>query len=329
MITSTITHTSPVRTSISRTYVSPARQISTTVHQPSTTIVTSPVRRAVTVTSPLRTSTTVTQTHGIIERARPVSDLNGLTRSVNIVRGALPPAKTFGRPVQRNATGITSPVKPTTITRLEPGPTTTFIHSSPVRRTVTQVNPTVSTTVTTSHVPASPVRVTTTAPQIHESTTVYSPTRVTATTVSPGRIVTNRVVSPARNITEHAPRFVGSTNLATSTYIPAPATTTVTTTNVPVPAPATTTVTTTNVPVPAPATTTVTTTSVPVVETTSQIESTTVQTGNITGNTYVSRVYSPSRRIAAITTSPTRVRIDHGGIHETYEPTVTTTTSYF
>jgi hypothetical protein len=321
MITRTFTHSSPIRTSVTRvgttrTIVSPARRVATTVHRPATTIVTSPVRRSVTVTSPLRATTTVTSTQGIMERARPVVDTLGMTRSTTIVRGALPTAKTYGRPVEINDTGITSPIKPTTITRLPAGPTSTFIHTSPLRRTVTYANPTTTTTVTsTGHIPTSPVRVTRTAPQVRESTTVYSPTRVTATTISPGRVVTNRVVSPGRTITEHAPRFIGSTNLATSTYIPAPApTTTVTTTNVPA--------------------RTVTRTSVvhptqTAVHTTSQIEGTSVQVGNVTGNTYVSRVYSPSRRIAALTTSPSRVRIDNVGVHETYDPTVTTTTTNY
>lgn len=312
MFTRTFTTSSPVRTSVTRvgttrTVFSPARQMTTTVHRPSTTIVTSPVRRSVTVTSPLRATSTITQTHGILERARPVIDPLGLTRSRTIVKGALPTMKTYGQPVEINDTGIFSPVRPTTVTRLAPGTTSTFIHSSPIRRSVTYANPATSTTVTTNHIPSSPVRVTSTGPEIHESTTVYSPTRVTATTMSPGRVVTNRIVSPGRTITEHAPRYIGSNHMATSTFIPAPApvnTTTVTTTNVP--------------------RTSITRTSV----ITSQ-EGTALQTGNITGNTYASRVYSPTRRIAALTTSPSRVRIDRGGIHETYDPTITTTTSYF
>jgi len=113
MIHSSVTHHSPLRSSITRvgathTYVSPARQVSTTVHRPATTVISSPVRRSVTVTSPLR-ATTVT---GVIERARPVLDTTGLTRSISVVRGALPTSKTYGRAVHYHETGITSPVKP-------------------------------------------------------------------------------------------------------------------------------------------------------------------------------------------------------------------------
>lgn len=327
MIRRTVTTSSPVRTSVTRiggthTVVSPGRHVSTTVHRPSTTIISSPVRRSVTVTSPLRAQTTVTTTNVGMSRARPVVDTFGLTRSIAVVRGALPNARTYGRPVEMNDTGVTSPVKPTSITRLPAGPTQTFIHTSPMRQTITYANPVettvtqnvpTTTTVTRSHIPtspirvtrhaptttvtrthASPVRVTTIAPTTETTTRHYSPTRVTATTMSPGRVVTHSRVSPGRTITEHAPRFVGSTNLATSTYIPAP-TTTVTTTQVPA-----TTVTTTQVP-----TTTVTT--VPL--------GTTATTGAITGNTYVSRMYSPTRRVAALQTSPSRVRIDNVGVH--------------
>jgi len=124
----------------------------------------------------------------------------------------------------------------------------------------------IPTTVTTTAIPTSPVRVTRVeAPQLHETTRVYSPTRITSSAYSPGRVVTSTRLSPGRTITEHAPRYVGSSGIATSTYIPAPTTT--------------------------------------VTHHTSEVRHP------------VTTVYSPSRRISAITSSPSRVRIDNVGIH--------------
>ena len=154
--------------------------------------------------------------------------------------------------------------------------------------------------------PASPVRVTNYPPEVTHTSTV----------VSPGHVVTTERLSPGRTITEHAPRFVGSTNLATSTYIPATQTETVVTEYQ---QPLATTITEVQQP---PMTTTIT-------EVEEQPMTTSVTTGAITGNTYVSRVYSPTRRIAARVTSPSRVRIDSVGVHQTYEPQVTTTSTTF
>jgi hypothetical protein len=164
-----------------------------------------------------------------MDRARRISDTNGLTKCSTIVRGALPTAQTYGNFVERNDTGVTSPVKPTRITRLPAGPTQTFVYSSPLRTSITYVNPQ-STTVheTYNQIPTSPIRVSRQGQQI---TTVTSPLRVST------------VLSPSRTITEHPPRYIGSSNITTSTYIPA-ATTTITRVEAPV---TTTTTTTTDV----------------------------------------------------------------------------------
>jgi hypothetical protein len=182
--------------------------------------------------------------------------------STNTIKGALPTGTTYANFVERRDLGVTSPVKPTMITRLpQGGPIMTQVYTSPLRTTVTYSN---TGETVDNMIPTSPVRVTRvehcggarlpTTGVTTVSTHRFSPPRVTQVVESPSRVVTvsspNRVVtvsSPSRAvtissptkvtissptkvgnmfnsrcITEHPPRFIGSTNLRTSTFVPAP-----------------------------------------------------------------------------------------------------------
>lgn len=237
-----------------------------------------------------------------MKRAREISDTTGLKRADNIVRGALPMGYTSARFIEKKDLGVTSPVRPTTITRLPAGETSTVIYSSPLRQSVTYSNPVnkvVTETVSSVGV-TSPIRVSrVVAPQTAVSNVVISPARV-STTVNAPRVST--VISPARAVTEFPPRFVGSTNLASSRYIPS----TIVRQSV------------------APVTTTVTT------ETkTEVIPSTTIKVDHMATSTIVNRTYSPSKIVSHWAASPTRVRIDSKGVTETFVPQVVTTSQYF
>lgn len=78
---------------------------------------------------------TTTEVHETpIKRARHITDTTGLKRADNVVKGALAKAFTHSsRILERIDLGVTSPVKPTVITRLPPGPTSTVIYNSPLR----------------------------------------------------------------------------------------------------------------------------------------------------------------------------------------------------
>jgi len=104
-----------------------------------------------------------------------------LKRADNIVKGALQTRYTSTRYIDRKDLGVTSPVRPTTITRLPAGETSTVIYSSPLRQSVTYTNPVnkVVTESVTNAVTTSPVRVSrVVAPVTSISSVALSPTRV-------------------------------------------------------------------------------------------------------------------------------------------------------
>ena len=192
---------SPVRTSVTRyggstTVLSPLRHVSSTVHHNSI-YDSHPMRTSVTHVSPMRAS--ITTTTGTMERARPVVDLHGLTRCVDVVRGALPNSYSYGTPVQINDTGYTSYVKPTDITRL-PAPIPqehTYIRNSPIRASMPYVEPLQSHITNQSN---------------------YCPT--TATTTSTIDPYYARTLSPARISSTVTTGRHFNTNFAAGGYVP-------------------------------------------------------------------------------------------------------------